>query len=300
MSAHLPVRDVTIEDTGAILDLMTLVDLAELGEPDHTAVDVRPAIGEDFRGWVIEDDAGVVGYGWVQRRPDHLAVDADVTVRPGRFELYLPLLELVRPAARDLDPRLPLQINAASQMGPKRRVLEAEGGRIVRRSLRMAIDLPDEPAPSEPELSEGVEIRALGEGAEPELRAIHRVVDVAFLDHFGHGETEFGRWLERTGEEGLTDHSLWWLARVDGTPAAGLLATMAPMGAYVDTLGTLREFRGRGLGRALMLASFAELHRRGARKVILGVDADNPTGAVELYQSLGMKAVLEGVRYEFD
>jgi ribosomal protein S18 acetylase RimI-like enzyme len=47
-----------------------------------------------------------------------------------------------------------------------------------------------------------------------------------------------------------------------------------------------------------MLTSFAEFHRRGARKVLLGVDADNPTGAVALYESLGMVAVLEGLRYE--
>jgi ribosomal protein S18 acetylase RimI-like enzyme len=77
------------------------------------------------------------------------------------------------------------------------------------------------------------------------------------------------------------------------------MAATGATGGCVDTLGTLREFRGRGLGRALMLTSFAEFHRRGVRKVILGVDVDNSTGAVELYQSLGMKPVIEGLRYEF-
>jgi hypothetical protein len=31
---------------------------------------------------------------------------------------------------------------------------------------------------------------------------------------------------------------------------------------------------------------------------MLGVDVDNHTGAVELYQSLGMAAMIEGLRYE--
>ena len=31
---------------------------------------------------------------------------------------------------------------------------------------------------------------------------------------------------------------------------------------------------------------------------MLGVDADNHTGAVELYQSLGMSPVIEGLLYE--
>ncbi|HVV76072.1 MAG TPA: GNAT family N-acetyltransferase [Mycobacteriales bacterium] len=294
--AH-PVREVTVEDTDAILDLMTLVDLAELGEPDHTATDVRPAVGDDFRGWVIEETDGIVGYGWAQRRPDHASVEADVTVRPGRHELYLPLLDLVCAAAHDLDAKLPLQIAAASQMGAKRRVLEAAGGRIVRRFLRMAIELPDDPAPRVPEPPIGVEIRSLTD-AEADLRAMHSVVDPAFGEHFGYAGSPYEEWRERIATQGLTERSLWWLACVDGVPAAGLIGAMAPSGGYVDTLGTLLEHRGSGLGRALLLTSFAEFHARGMRKVMLGVDADNHTGAVELYQSLGMSAVLEGLLYE--
>lgn len=293
------VRDVTLDDTDAILDLMTLVDLAELGEPDHHAGDVRPPIGEDFRGWVTEDTDGIVAYGWVQRRPDHASVESDITVRPGRHEFYLPLLEMVRGAARELDAELPLQIGAAAQMGAKRRVLEAGGGRIVRRFLRMETELPDEPAPALPRLPAGVQIRALSED-EADLRAMHSVVDVAFLDHYGHAGSTFEYWRERIDQYELSDRSLWWIAFVDGAPASGLIGAMAPAGGFVDTLGTLREYRGRGLARALMLTSFAEFHRRGARKAMLGVDAANPTGAVELYQSLGMTTLIEGVRYEFD
>ncbi|HVT63979.1 MAG TPA: GNAT family N-acetyltransferase [Mycobacteriales bacterium] len=297
MVTQLAIRDVTIEDTEAILDLMTQVDLAELGEPDHTADDVRPAMGEAFRGWVVEDDDGIAAYGWVHRRPDHRNVQADVTVRPGRPDMYQPLLERICPAARTLDAELPLQIGAAAQMGAKRRVLEAAGGRIVRRFLRLAVDLPDEPPPRVPEAPAGIEIAPLTDD-DADLRAMHDVVDVAFLDHFNHAPTPFDDWLARTNAIGLTDRSLWWLARVDGTPAAGLIATMAPNGGYIDTLGTLREHRGSGLGRALVLTAFAGLHARGARRVMLGVDADNSTGAMELYQSLGMATMIESLLYE--
>jgi ribosomal protein S18 acetylase RimI-like enzyme len=162
----------------------------------------------------------------------------------------------------------------------------------------MEVELADPAIAPPPVPPPGVEVSTLGGGTEAELRALHSVVDVAFRDHYGHGETPFDAWLERTVDEGLTDRSLWWLACVGGVPAAGLLGTIGPTRGYVDTLGTLREFRGRGLGRLLMLTSFAEFHRRGQRKVTLGVDADNPTGAVELYQSLGMTPTIEGLRYE--
>jgi ribosomal protein S18 acetylase RimI-like enzyme len=298
MVTQLTIRDVTIEDTSAILDLMTQVDLAELGEPDHLEVDVRPEIGDDFRGWVIDEPDGIAGYAWAHRRFDHASVEADVTVLPGRNELYQPLLELVQPAARELAAMLPLQIPAASQMGPKRRVLEAAGGRIVRRFLRMSVELPDEPTPRLPEPPPGVEIRLVRDD-DADLRAMHGVVDTAFGEHYGYAGTGFDDWRARIETQGLTDRSLWWLACVDGAPAAGLIATMARAGGYVDTLGTLLEFRGSGLGRALLLTSFAEFHRRGIRRVMVGVDADNHTGAVELYQSLGMSAVIEGLLYEF-
>ena len=48
------------------------------------------------------------------------------------------------------------------------------------------------------------------------------------------------------------------------------------------------SWRGRGLGEALLRAAFAEFRRRGVATVGLKVDADNPTGAVRLYERVGM------------
>jgi ribosomal protein S18 acetylase RimI-like enzyme len=161
----------------------------------------------------------------------------------------------------------------------------------------MAAVLPDDPAPRLPEPPPGVKIRSLGDD-EADLREMHGVDDTAFREHYGYAGTVFEDWRDRITSQGLTDRSLWWLAYVDDVPAAGLIGTTAPSGGFVDTLGTLLEFRGSGLGRALLLTSFAEFHSRGLRRVMLGVDADNHTGAVELYQSLGMAPMIEGLLYE--
>jgi ribosomal protein S18 acetylase RimI-like enzyme len=66
----------------------------------------------------------------------------------------------------------------------------------------------------------------------------------------------------------------------------------------VQGIGTLRAFRGRGLARLLLQTAFAEFGRRGQLTVSLGVDADNPTGAVALYESVGMQVRHETLRYE--
>ncbi|WP_405063715.1 GNAT family N-acetyltransferase [Kribbella sp. NBC_01505] len=56
---------------------------------------------------------------------------------------------------------------------------------------------------------------------------------------------------------------------------------------YVGQVGTRREYRGRGLARAALAKVLAEGARTGYQRASLGVDADNPTGALGLYESLG-------------
>ena len=46
-----------------------------------------------------------------------------------------------------------------------------------------------------------------------------------------------------------------------------------------------------GLGEGLLRTAFATLHARGLRRVGLGVDAENVTGALRLYERAGMRKV---------
>ena len=69
-------------------------------------------------------------------------------------------------------------------------------------------------------------------------------------------------------------------------------------GGWVGALGVRRAWRGRGLGKALLLQSFGEFHRRGLPRASLGVDADSPTGATRLYEQAGMHVELEQIVFE--
>jgi len=50
--------------------------------------------------------------------------------------------------------------------------------------------------------------------------------------------------------------------------------------------------RGRGLARLLLRQAFAEDARRGQMGTLLHVDTNNVTPALDLYLSVGMRAVL--------
>jgi mycothiol synthase len=291
-------RDATPDDADAILDLVLLSDIAELGEPNTSINEVRGDLANHgIAVAVIEDQTGgLLGYSWLEHQAGHSKTWGDITVKPGSAGWVASvLLKWLRGKAHELAPSLPLHTFADSTNVMKNRLYVAAGGTVIRHFYRMSITLGDSP-PAAPVIGDGVEIR--GVSSEADRLAMYEVVDVAFMDHYGHEHESYESWAQHTYQGAANDLSLWWLATVDGEPAAGLFGSVLPVAGYVDTLGTLRAHRGKGLGRALLLTAFAEFHERGIRKVVLGVDAENPTGALQLYESVGMSIEREGLRYE--
>ena len=64
---------------------------------------------------------------------------------------------------------------------------------------------------------------------------------------------------------------------------------VGPREAWVNSVGTRRAWRGRGLGRAVLTRALGSIEAAddAFERAILGVDAANPTGALGLYRSLG-------------
>jgi mycothiol synthase len=60
---------------------------------------------------------------------------------------------------------------------------------------------------------------------------------------------------------------------------------------YISKVGTLEEFRGRGLARSLLMRVVAEAAEAGFDQISLHADVQNPTGAFGLYESAGFVEV---------
>lgn len=58
---------------------------------------------------------------------------------------------------------------------------------------------------------------------------------------------------------------------------------------WITVLGTHRGFRHQGIGRALLLAGMQQLQAAGVDTILLTVDAENPNGALKLYESVGFR-----------
>ncbi len=205
-------------------------------------------------------------------------------------------------------PDVPSGVRFAPRVGTFReaekskRLFEASGYRHIRSSYHMLIDM-ELPVP-EPEFPEGITLRTFN--LETDAEAVYRADNDAFRDHFGYIEMPFEEGFRRfkhfTIELESFDPSLWFLA-MDGDQIAGFNLCRPhsyddPDLGWVGELGVRRPWRKRGIGLALLRHSFNEFYRRGKRKVGLGVDAQNLTGALHLYESAGMHVQQAFDQYE--
>jgi GNAT superfamily N-acetyltransferase len=155
--------------------------------------------------------------------------------------------------------------------------------------MRRALADPIRDAPLPP----GLELR-------PVLPEHHRAIwdadEEAFRDHWDHAEPVEGD-SERFFNDPNIDTSLWQVAW-DGDEVAGLVINAivpheneqnGELAGWLDGVATRRPWRGRGVASALIARSLQVLRDRGMEVAVLGVDAENPTGALGLYQSFGFR-----------
>ena len=253
-------------------------------EPEH---DMRVAV-----------DAGgeLVGYADVNNGgTERTRFWIDMRLRPGADEAVGDALVSVletRARERAAPGALARGIHAGNDE-PAKRVFGARGYELIRHSLRMERSFEDEV--EEPVWPKGLTLRT---AADDELQRVWAAAEDGFRDHWEFELQPYEEWLHwAKGPD--TDRSLWFLAE-DGDEIAGACLCRPheagePDAGYVASLSVRLPWRRRGLALALLLHSFGEFRRRGRTRVSLGVDAENTTGAVRLYERAGMRMVR---RYE--
>jgi len=162
--------------------------------------------------------------------------------------------------------------------------LVAAGGFLrVRTSFDMGVALTGAETPGS--LPEGVTIRPFVPGEE---RTVWRIEVDAFRDHWDHQEDQsFASFMRDWFQDQAHPPSVL-LADVDGTPA-GLIAWFVDHDVpYIFSVAVLREVRGRGVASSLLRHAIATVAGDGYGEMTLSVDATNPTGAVRVYEKVGM------------
>jgi mycothiol synthase len=118
-------------------------------------------------------------------------------------------------------------------------------------------------------------------------RTLYELHEAAFADHWDFRPMSFERWNVFLHGEGW-DPSLVFLAKTDEVAVGYIVGFLEEMSGLIGILGVLKGYRGRGIARALLHRSFTEFWRHGKKDVRLGVDTQNVSGAVGLYEAVGM------------
>jgi mycothiol synthase len=288
-------RDPIEADAPALADLLQQHARANFGEVGLSEDEVRSWLRlPNLWIQVAERDGELVGYVDVGIDENRFDIDAR-TLEPEVAKLMVDAAE-AEARRRSDHPRL--RGFAQGDDAAARAVFVGnDGWRAIRHSFQMQIDFDGELP--EPEWPKGLTLRNLREGEE---ERVWEAANDAFADHWDFHPRPFDEWIAFHKEPHRFDPSLWWLVE-DGDELAAVSinswhASGDPTFGWVHVLGTRPPWRRRGLATALLLHSFRDFRVRGATRVGLGVDGENTTGAVRLYESVGMHVARRNDIYE--
>jgi len=179
------------------------------------------------------------------------------------------------------------------------RLIESHGYQPVRYTYEMV--RPDLENVPELPLPAGVEVRLV------EIKHIRQVWEAsndAFRDHWGYIPEPWEEY-ERVMDDPDFDPSLWRVAWQDNQVAGMVLSFIDKdqnemygwKRGYTENICVRRPWRRLGLAKALIALSLIALKERGMTEAALGVDTQNTSGALHLYESMGYRVVKSGTIY---
>lgn len=308
LAAGLSLRPARVDDAPAIAGLMGDVDVADGLDPWVGEVDVRedltdPDLQLETDTWVVEEGQVLVGYAelWNAREEGADALESQVWTAPSHLGRGIGsfLVDRTEEAADRAAQRLsrrPLLLRnfiwANSEAA--RALLTLRGYACVRHYFHMAIalDAVGDPPPAPAAL----ELRSLELSAD--LPELHRLIVDAFKDHWNWSPISFESFSRRLLERRDFDPELTPLVFEGGELiGAALNGTKIGQG-WVEDLAVRKDARGRGIGELLLRHTFSRFKEKGWTKVGLGVDSSNATGAVRLYERVGMHVTRRFDAYE--
>ncbi|GIE79480.1 hypothetical protein Aph02nite_54300 [Actinoplanes philippinensis] len=296
-------RRPTLDDVPAILELVHASDIAAVGEPDYTADEVREDLTTPNTDMArdcllaLDDTGTIVGWSFPGNSTGRDRDMANVYFWPGRgLPALKPLLEMlmVRMTERAAELGHPVYEVRAGAIPGETELIQAltdAGFVFLKQFARMQMSL-DGFSPAVPEPPAGITVRPVRHDDEAEMRAFHAVIEDAFVDS-DHLAIPFDGWLGQVTKPGVPFDE-WFVAEADGRIVGALQSSDGGEDTdegWVKHLATLRAYRKRGVGEALLRRAFATYAANGRPKAGLGVDLANPTDAASLYFKVGMDAL---------
>jgi GNAT superfamily N-acetyltransferase len=180
-----------------------------------------------------------------------------------------------------------------------RDLLESNGYSVYRHGFKMVRptldDITDLPLPA------GIDVRKVEPAHYEKIRAAWNEACKDMRGQLPIDDENFKGWSEFP----TFDPTLWQIAwhgdQVVGTVFGMINAKENEANnrkrGMTELISVARPWRGRGVAKALMAMCMRELRSRGMTEAALGVDAENPSGALKLYEKMGFRVVKRATFY---
>lgn len=207
--------------------------------------------------------------------------------------------EQLRSSTNDL-PKY-IRVNAYDHQQPAHLLFGQLGFTEARWFEDLLRPLTDVPPPVQ---VDGIEIVPWPEDRDEECRVTK---NESFLDHWGSTPTSPENWDQMVrGFGSRADLSFVALERATDRVVAVCVnhryeaddELLGRRDGWIDTLGTLAEWRGKGLASALIIQSLNAFVAAGLTHASIGVDGASLTGAARLYRSLGFELSQRTIMHE--
>lgn len=305
-------------DLPAITELLNDCDTVDQLEDNYALDDLRLEFADprldpanDLRLWEDADGALIAfGQVWIDRNTDRVEGSLYFRVAPAargsgiEDEVMTWVSARVRGLAHAAGKPARLHYSTRTNYAYGH-ILPQRYSMVVTRhffQMRRPLDAPIEPAL----LPASFTLRQVANDAD--ITGWVDAYNLSFIDHWNfHPQTveTHRHWMQHSSYQ--PHHDLIAVAE-DGTIAAYCFCVIDPAenarnqrnDGWIGILGTRRGYRKQGLGRAMLLAGLHRLKADGVAYARLNVDAENPSGALQLYESVGFSVIHSWQNYEID
>jgi mycothiol synthase len=306
------------DDVPALYEMLLAVEQADGRDLVQTLEDLQREFDDPWSNAEVDSlaaftrDGQLAGYARTSQNPQpenevrcHLAVEVHPAQRANGLEDDL--LDWAEERGRQ---RVRLASNEAARVlrygvmdtqTRQQTQLERRGFNIVRYFYRMQRDLR-EPIPAV-QLPDDLALRIY----TPELSdALHAAFNEAFRDHWSFDPVTAEDWqIFFVGRSSFRSDLAYVV--MDGDEIAGFsLNGISPEenarhnrnDGWIEVLAVRRSWRKRGVATALLCASMHAFKAEGLQHALLGVDSENPTGALRVYERVGFKPVKRFMQFQ--
>jgi ribosomal protein S18 acetylase RimI-like enzyme len=298
------IRQAISSDAKSIVDIFNAAYLAVAPElvPTSEAIAVHFIVGstDPSPAWLFSESEESAPFAVGNLNPSLNAsqFNLDIRIRPEstrHFEVLSWFINAARQQNRDFKLRIICNNKDAGML----KVLQMAGFEPIRyfHNLRASVTSNLE----KPVLSAGVTIRNIDISSVFDLRNWYEAHRDSFANHFGFVPREFEPWLKLIqSDESIPKDGVYFL-EVNGNPGGFIeLSDLDAQNSrgWVSVIGVHTEQQGKGYGQLLLRHALFHFSRRGYNFADLGVDTQNESGALRVYEKIGFKNFTTWGQYE--